>query len=183
MRHTSAMVNEKSATKVYFAGPDVFEMDARERLVRLQDLATAHGLQGLVPVDEAGAEDGAANAARICRANLALLRQADAVVANLQAFRGLEPDSGTAFEVGFAVAQGIPVVAYGIPSGTYAERVGAAVPCARDGAGVLREIHSGAAVEDFGLSANLMLCCTAKALVGTAEEAIARVAELVKASR
>ncbi|WP_281078175.1 nucleoside 2-deoxyribosyltransferase [Variovorax paradoxus] len=90
---------------IYFAGPDIFEVDARERLGRLQALATAHGLQGLVPVDEAGDDERAANAARICLANLALLRQADAVVANLRPFRGLEPDSGTVFEVGFAVAR------------------------------------------------------------------------------
>lgn len=169
--------------RIYFAGPDVFEVDARERLDRLQALATAHGLQGLVPVDEAGADERAANAARICRANLALLRQADAVVANLRPFRGLEPDSGTVFEVGFAVARGIPVVAYGVPPGTYAQRVSAALPCAVDEAGVLREVHGRAAVEDFDLPANLMLCITAAALVPTAEDAIARVASLAGAGR
>ena len=69
--------------RIYFAGPDVFEVDARERFDRLQALATANGLQALVPVDEAGADEGAARAARICRGNLALLRQADAVVSDM----------------------------------------------------------------------------------------------------
>ena len=43
-------------------------------------------------------------------ANLEAIRAADFVMANLNDFRGPgEPDSGTAFEVGFAAALGKPV--------------------------------------------------------------------------
>ena len=34
------------------------------------------------------------------------------MLANLEPFRGSEPDSGTAFEVGYALALGKPVYAY-----------------------------------------------------------------------
>ncbi|WP_416367503.1 nucleoside 2-deoxyribosyltransferase [Variovorax paradoxus] len=35
------------------------------------------------------------------------------MIANLEPFRGAEPDFGTVFEVGGATALGLPVVAYG----------------------------------------------------------------------
>ncbi|WP_311737065.1 nucleoside 2-deoxyribosyltransferase [Variovorax guangxiensis] len=70
--------------------------------------ATCLGLQemapsdGLVPVDIPEAEI----AQRIFEINMGLLQRADGVIANLAPFRGIEPDSGTVFGVGVAVARG-----------------------------------------------------------------------------
>ncbi|QRF63407.1 nucleoside 2-deoxyribosyltransferase [Variovorax paradoxus] len=177
------MVEASGNFRIYFAGPDVLDVDASARLTRIKQLAAARGLQGLVPVDVPGTEQGPEKAARICSANLALLRQANVVIANLRPFRGLEPDPGTVFEAGFAVALGIPVIGYGLPSGTYAQRVSAALPCGTDETGVLRETRDRVAVEDFDLPVNLMLSCTAVGVVGTADEALALAAELAKAQR
>lgn len=55
----------------------------------------------MIPID---GEQITANG--IYHANLEMIRSADAVLANLNAFRGIEPDSGTCFEVGFATALG-----------------------------------------------------------------------------
>jgi nucleoside 2-deoxyribosyltransferase len=56
------------------------------------------------------AASGAELAQRIDAGKLALIRRCDAVVANLRPCRGqVEPDSGTVFEVGVAIALGEPL--------------------------------------------------------------------------
>ncbi|MFT3717214.1 nucleoside 2-deoxyribosyltransferase [Pseudorhodoferax sp.] len=165
--------------RIYLAGPDVFRPDAAEVFARLKACCARLGLEGLAPADggpHAGpAPDGDALAQRIYAANIALIRSADGLAANLMDFRGLEPDSGTVFEVGYAVALGKPVVAYGVRPGSYAERVAAALPCAHDGAGVLRETASGLMVEGLGQRLNLMLSRSA-GLADTAEAALQQLA-------
>lgn len=153
---------------VYLAGPDVFRPDAVEHLQRLARVAAAFGLEALVPID--GTAAGAQTAQAIYDTNLALLRRADGVVANLMPFRGTEPDSGTVFEVGAAVMLGLPVVAYGVGKGDYLRKVRRQVPTEPDVAGVLRDMQ-GMAIEDFGLRLNLMLACSVD-FEDSAEEAL-----------
>lgn len=153
--------------KVYLAGFDVFKPNAASVFDALCSEARELGLTPLAPVDCDPAPAGATPsevAQHIYQCNLAKQQEADAVIANLAPFRGLEPDSGTVFEVGFAIARGIPVVGYGLPAATYADRVEAAAVtgCERDADGHLRETVSGMLVEDFGLPINLMLACSAR---------------------
>src|SRR3546814_11204941 len=72
------------------------------------DVCSSDLLDNEAPRSLAGSE----LAVWIYRANIALIQKADLVAANMNAFRGAEPDSGTAFEVGYAVALGKPVWAY-----------------------------------------------------------------------
>ncbi len=92
---------------LYLAGFDVFREDALDWGKQLKALCAEYGFEGLYPLDKqvpAGLH-GPEAARWIYDANIALIRQADMVMANLDDFRGPgEPDSGTAFEVGFAVA-------------------------------------------------------------------------------
>lgn len=172
----------KSPT-IYLAGPDVFRPDAREHFVRLKLACDALGLEALLPADgEEQQQTPEALEKRIYEANMQRLRAADGVVANLASFRGLEPDSGTVFEVGAAVALGIPVVAYGVPEGSYADRARAALPCTHDEGGVLRESGTGIAVEDFGQPLNLMLACSIH-IESTPEAALRKMAALLAAQR
>lgn len=161
--------------KVYLAGPAVFRPDAREHMARLAALCEHHGLQALLPTDDCGGAADAPLARRIYAANTRMLREADGVLADLQEWRGHEPDSGTAFEVGFAAALDLPIVGYGASAETYAERVSRTRPCESDAVGMLREREGGMAVEDFGMPLNLMLGCSAR-LVPTAGDAIALLA-------
>lgn len=165
--------------KVYLAGFDVFRPDADVVFADLCAEARRLGLTPLAPSDcePAPAGAGAAEAAaHIFQCNLAKLREADAVIANLAPFRGDEPDSGTVFEVGFAVATQIPVVGYGLMPGSYADRVKSSRPCERDDGGQLRETKSGMLVEDFGLPLNLMLSCSME-FRPTATDALQAIAE------
>ncbi|MGC2854713.1 nucleoside 2-deoxyribosyltransferase [Novispirillum sp. DQ9] len=146
---------------VYLAGPEVFLPDAVAIGAAKKAICARHGLEGLFPLDNALDLAGRAppEAGRaIFRANVALMRRADAVIANLTPFRGPGCDPGTAFEVGFLHALGKPVFAYANTAQGHAARVvdffGGAVERRADGRLVDPE---GLEVEDFGLVDNLML--------------------------
>ena len=164
--------------KVYLAGFDVFKPDAASVFASLCSEAIRLQLIPLSPIDGdlPVAVRGVQLARHIFTSNVAKLSEADGVIANLAPFRGHEPDSGTVFEVGFAIARGIPVIGYGVPAGSYADRLHAAMPCTRCEAGLLREQHSGWLVEDFGLPLNLMLACSIE-FRATAAEALQQLAE------
>ena len=120
---------------IYLAGPDVFLPDRDRIFAALKAHCARLGLAGVAPTDAplalaASASDDA-RAQAIYEGNVALIRASDGVIANLASFRGQEPDAGTVFEVGFAVALGLPVVGYAVPQGSYAERVQAASLVAR----------------------------------------------------
>lgn len=168
---------------VYLAGPDVFAPDCAGRFAHLKAACARHGLEGLepsdgdIPAEFTGSDD--ARAQRIYEGNIRRIQQADGVIANLCDFRGLEPDSGTVFEIGYAVALGKPVAAYGVPPGSYAQRVSATLPSALDAAGLLREKQSGLMIEGLGQRLNLMLTRSMH-IEPTAEAAVAQLADLLR---
>ncbi len=154
--------------KIYLAGPDVFRPDALAWAERARAACAAAGHQALVPLD--GVETTATG---IFDANIDLIRSADAVLANLNPFRGCEPDSGTCVEVGFALALGKQVIGYLASNETTTERVARwqGQPLAdRDGRLV---DHDGLHVEDFGLRLNLMLAVALRLVTGGLDEALA----------
>lgn len=153
------------SNRIYLAGFDVFRPDACERGAYLERLCAAQGLQGLYPLDKPVPDSLAPEeAARlICRQNMQMIRDCDAVLANLNAFRGREPDSGTAFEVGMAIALGKPVWVYFDAPATLRQQV----PHDADG----RDAE-GFLVEDFNLPRNLMLACTWSGSSPTVQDAV-----------
>jgi nucleoside 2-deoxyribosyltransferase len=152
---------------IYLAGFDVFRADAAAHGECLKALCREYGFVGLYPLDNtlpAGLA-GREAAQWIYAQNLRLLQHADLVMANLNTFRGAEPDSGTAFEVGYAAALGKPVWGYTDDARPLVRQVGAG----RDPADPARVVDAqGYTVEDFGLSVNLMLACAARIVVGDA---------------
>ncbi|WP_347556178.1 nucleoside 2-deoxyribosyltransferase [Robbsia sp. KACC 23696] len=165
--------------KIYLAGPDVFFRDPIARGAALRARCAAFGFAGHFPLDAALPPDAddivqpdgstalpptPGSAMRIYRANIALLRGCDAVMANVQDFRGAEPDSGTVFEIGYAVALGLPVWAYGAPDKPISEQV------AHDAAG---RDSADWQVEDFGLPRNLMLSCSSRVVAGGVDACLA----------
>ena len=165
--------------RVYLAGPSVFRPNAKAHLASLAALCERHGLTPLLPTDDCAGATDAPLARRIYESNTQMLRSADGVLADLQEWRGHEPDSGTAFEVGFAAALELPIVGYGAPVDCYADRVSKTRTCERDALGMLRECDSQMAVEDFGMPLNLMLGCSA-VLVNSEEEGIELLAAMLR---
>ncbi|WP_373973886.1 nucleoside 2-deoxyribosyltransferase [Chitinibacter sp. SCUT-21] len=144
---------------IYLAGPGVFRPDAHAWGQDLQQYCAEFGLRGLYPLDQAAPADltAAQAAAWIFQANCDLIRQSDAILADVRAFRSRsEPDSGTAFEIGFAHALGKPILLW-LPDleigATMLDRVGSH----RDEGGLM--------VEDFGAPLNLMLWQCASAVI------------------
>jgi|SRR5690625_1969101 len=154
--------------KIYLAGPDVFFPDIARRAEAHKQLCRDKGFEPLHPADQP-----AMDAHAIYHANVAMLRQADGVVANLNAFRGTEPDSGTAFEVGFAIALGKPVVGYMAKRTTVRAQVAAALgPLVYDDAMEVWRDTDNNLVEDFGLPVNLMLAVPCTVVVGELGDAL-----------
>jgi len=160
---------------IYLAGFDVFRSDSLAHGAWLKQQCRIYGFEGLYPLDNEAPRSlaGPALAQWIYDANVALIHQADAVMANLNMFRGAEPDSGTAFEVGFAVALGKPVWAYLDTSTSLVDRL-----AVREEGELPRYVDKeGYTVEDFGLSLNLMLACSATLIEGDATACLARMAQ------
>ncbi len=157
-------------TIVYLAGPDVFRPDAGDLALRQKALCQHYGYVPRHPFDQS-----ATTSAAIFRTNVAMINEADVILANLDPFRGPEVDSGTAFEVGFATALRKPVIGYLTLPETLRERVArlhgeirydAAQQDWRD-----RDDHL---IEDFGHPINLMLAEACAAVVAGGLEAALR---------
>lgn len=153
--------------KIYLTGPDVFRPDALTRAEEARALLARHGHRALIPSD-----NDEASAEGIFRANIEMISEADAVIANLDPFRGCEPDSGTCFEIGCAIALGKQVIAYLADTrpqldklaefygGTLARREGRVVD------------PEGLAIENFGLPVNLMLGISCQIVQGGLQDAV-----------
>ncbi|MEA3362521.1 MAG: nucleoside 2-deoxyribosyltransferase [Thermodesulfobacteriota bacterium] len=141
--------------KIYLAGPDVFEPDAVEMGKKLKQLAAEYGFIGLFPLDNAihVKQTPHATARAIRDANIKLIESADIVMANLNPFRGVEPDSGTVFEIGYAIALNKAVYCYATDRREMIERVRDEQTLPADA----RYCQDGKIIEDFNLSHNLMM--------------------------
>lgn len=151
--------------KLYFAGPDVFRPDAAHWAERICALCQELGHVALLPLD-----GEAITATAIFGNNLRLLAEADAVIANLNPFRGAEPDSGACVEIGYALALGKPVLGYADVLLPLRERLAAAGP---DASGRYFDA-AGRTVENFGLPFNLMLAVPVRCIEGGVEDCLTR---------
>lgn len=145
--------------RVYLAGPDVFRTDSMDVGRAKKAICVRHGLEGVFPMDPApdAWPRNEADPHDIYRVCIAHMEHCQILLADMTPFRGPSMDVGTAFEMGFAKAQGLAVFSYSDVLGPYNGRVSvgppdrALPPC--DGDGLL--------IEEFGLQDNLMvaLCC------------------------
>lgn len=95
-------------------------------------------------------------------------------------FAGSSPTLAPSSGLGWPRRGGVPVVAHGLPSGSYADRVIAAMRTSRGREGVLRDTDD-LIVEDLGLPMNLMLSHAVTPAVDAAD-ALKQLAKLLAAS-
>ena len=131
--------------RAYLAGPDVFLPDADAHAARKRAICAAHGLVGLAPLNENLADWRA-----IFAKDVAMMVDADIVIANLTPFRGPSADAGTLVELGWFFGRGKPIFAYSNAPLDFAER-------SRAQAARVPDPIPGIAVEGFGLPDNLMI--------------------------
>lgn len=167
--------------RIYLAGPDVFFHAASLHFDDLEARCAAHGLQGVRPSD-GGLSQGMTGtgddiAERIYRSNVDLIRTCDALLANLMPFRNLiEPDSGTVFELGIAVALGKPVAGFLADCHQrYEDKVAHHCGLQRAPDGSAWDQIFGFMVEEFAQPLNLMLARSTP-LFETFDEALADLA-------
>ncbi len=149
--------------KIYLAGPDVFRPDAHEWAEAARATCRRYGFEPLTPLDHPETE-----AAKIFQNNIDLIRKAQIVIANLNSFRGAEPDSGTCFEMGYALALGKRVCGYVVKMESLRDTVNRF-----EGAEGERTVdNQGMAIEHFNLPVNLMLAVPAQIVEGGLEECL-----------
>lgn len=95
------------AKTAYLAGPDVFKHNRSEVFAGYRETCRELGIHALTPLDLTLDDPR-----RIFLSNLDLIDRADVVIANISPFRGPHCDAGTSFEIGYAAARGVPVVAF-----------------------------------------------------------------------
>ncbi len=146
------------APRIYLAGPEVFLPDPLAAGDAKRRLCQAHGFTGVFPMDASLDLTGLAaaeKALRIGRANEALIRDCDLLIAHLTPFRGVSADAGTAYELGYARALGRRVFGYTNLTADYRTR--AAGFRATKGQWPDHGDTVAVEMEDFGLAENLML--------------------------
>jgi nucleoside 2-deoxyribosyltransferase len=147
--------------RIYLAGPDVFLANAAAIFDAKRKLSADYGFIGVAPLDEhidLSTQSKRDAPLRISTQNEALIRSCNLLIANLTPFRGPSADVGTAYEMGFARALGLPVFAYSNVAGSLLERtrdhLGAEI---RQRAAGGLEDADGMLIEDFERVDNLML--------------------------
>lgn len=154
------------AKKIYAAGFDLFAPNGAERCKQIYDLCLQYGFEPYVPGYRPGAEvdTGSDNKPlsqqEIFELNIGHLNNCDILMANVNPYRGYEPDSGTAYEIGYAFAKGLPVYMYRQDMRSMAQILGGTTD------------KDGFRVEDFDSPLNLMLACSGKTIQGEVEDCL-----------
>lgn len=150
--------------KVYLAGPDVFPPDAKAVGERKKAICARFGLTGLFPLDnvidginEAATVPGPPLSVLIFRGCVAMMEDADAVIAHLTPFRGPSADAGTVYELGYMAARGKLCTGYTNRCDRYADRIERSRGVAPDMSGLASLDCEGHVIENFGLTDNLMI--------------------------
>lgn len=114
--------------KIYIAGPMVFYPDAIEHFAEMKHILSECGLEGCAPLDnQLGLETappGRELARAIYEADESLMRNVAGAIFNIDPFRrGTEMDAGTAFEVGYCRAIGLPMAGWTTDGRPYPTKV------------------------------------------------------------
>jgi nucleoside 2-deoxyribosyltransferase len=145
--------------KIYLAGPEVFFPEPHKEGQRLKNLCAKYDFEGFFPLDDGPAIDGLQDweiAEAIFDANIQKIGRCSAVIANITPFRGPGMDAGTAFEIGYAHAEGKMIVGWSSDDRDYLDRVREYFDGKLNKSDRWRD-PQGLEIEDFGLPDNLMM--------------------------
>ena len=150
--------------KIYIAGFDVFEPNSIEIGKKYVELCKEYGFIGLYPLDNVVDfnQEKRKIAQDIFKANVDLINQSDIVIANLNAFRGKEADSGTVWECGYATALDKKVFGYMDKELNYIDTFSNKEKKIINGNFVDLENRI---IENFDYSINLMIACSVEKMI------------------
>lgn len=167
----------------YLAGFECFYPDCKEKATRAAELCEKYGVQPLSPVlgEDGKVVDfskGKREAARqIYEYNMGYLQKCDMIIANLNNFRGEEPDSGTCVECGIAIALGKKCFAFVDDARPMVQRYKGETQIGEDG--IIRDMD-GANIEEFDMPLNLMIGIPFTVVEGDIEDALKEVKKQLK---
>lgn len=162
---------------VYLSGPERYEKNAEEIYARMKEICEKHGLTAYAPIDWAdGVEQMETESPYAAAANLfdnyqQHVRNCDAVIANLNDYRGYECSNDVGFECGMAFQLGKKLYGYMDDARYMKDRV----PNLGEGCGY-RDM-TGSNVENFDYPLNLMFACSMQIWEGKFEQIIEKVAD------
>lgn len=150
--------------KIYIAGFDVFEQNSIQIGKNYVGLCEIYGFKGLYPLDNIVNfnQEKRKIAQDIFKANVELIKQCDIVIANLNAFRGKEADSGTVWECGYASALGKKVYGYMKEDIKYIDTFNENEKRILNG--ILYDLND-MLIEDFDYNINLMIACSIEKII------------------
>ncbi len=140
--------------KIYIAGFDVFRPDAIDIGKRYKEICNKYNMTGLYPLDNV-----VDTAGEIFLGNVSLIDECDIIVANLNSFRGMCMDDGTAWELGYGYAKGKKLYGYMNDIRPLTERFG-------------NFDNDGNSIENFNMPINLMIGCSVTVVEGDFEDCI-----------
>lgn len=163
---------------IYLAGPEVFDLNAIEIGKEAVQLCKDYGFEGLYPLDNVvdfnqPKEDISTD---IFDANIEMIENADIIVANLNSWRGKEPDSGTVWECGYASGLGKTVYGYIDSDKTYIEKFKENEISRTEGIFTLD--NDSKVIEDFNGKTNLMIeRSVSEIIIGNLEDVLKKLNE------
>jgi nucleoside 2-deoxyribosyltransferase len=165
--------------KIYMAGFEVFYPNALEIGAAMKAVCAEHGFVGMFPKDNVINKGMGRSkreiAADIFHANIKLIEEADIITANLNHFRGSEPDSGTVFEVGYAYARGKKLYGYMDKDIQLRDKVAAHWGGVNFGENGRYVDKDGLHIENLDLPLNLMLGVPVNIVFGSFEVCIKKI--------
>jgi nucleoside 2-deoxyribosyltransferase len=166
---------ESQISRVYLAGPGVFRSDAKQYGASLREKCRHSGLIGYFPLDNEVSVDAPKQMAlTIYNANIEMINSTQAIVADISPFRGPNMDPGTAWEIGYGIARGLPVFGWTADLTALVDRT-------QRHEGHRNAVDkSGCTIKDFGLIENLMIANSCISLHDTEDAAIAACASHLK---
>jgi nucleoside 2-deoxyribosyltransferase len=159
---------ESQVSKVYLAGPGVFRRDAKLYGASLREKCQRSGLVGCFPLDNEISDDVPKQMAlNIYSANIEMINSSRAIVADISPFSGPNMDPGTAWEIGYGIARGLPIFAWTADLTVLVDRT-------QRYEGHHNSVDkNGCTIENFGLVENLMIANSCVSLHDTEDAAIA----------
>lgn len=161
---------------VYLSGPERYDLDGESIYDRMKEICSRHGLEAYGPLDWAdGVSPVETDSPYTATANqfdnaCQHVRDCDAVIANLNDFRGYECSNDVGFECGMAFQLGKKLYGYMDDTRPMKDRV------PHLGAEQEYRDMTGANVENFDYPLNLMFSCSMKIWEGKFEEIVEKVA-------
>ena len=151
--------------KAYLAGTEIFFTDSDETQEKYHQLCDKYGIIGYYPPDIAPEDEFKEYVKKddslhemelqLFTHDLNQIKRTDIIIANLNDYRGNEPDSGTAVECGIAWGYGHRCFAFIDDARPMKERFKGVKKVKEDGTATDKD---GANLEDFDSPLNLMFC-------------------------